>query len=30
MWYLSEEVRDDKMAKMLEILKVEGLNVIEI
>lgn len=30
MWYLSEEVRDDKMNKMLEILKVEGLNVIEI
>lgn len=30
MWYLSEEVRDEKMNKMLEILKVEGLNVIEI
>lgn len=30
MWYLSEEVRDDKMTKMLEILKAEGLNVIDI
>lgn len=30
MWYLSEEVRDDKMSKMLEILKAEGLNVIDI
>lgn len=29
-WYQKEEVRDKKFEKILEILKVEGLNVIEI
>lgn len=29
-WYQKEEVRDEKFEKILEILKVEGLNVIEI
>jgi hypothetical protein len=30
MWYISEKVRDEKMKKLLEILKIEGLSVIEI
>lgn len=29
-WYQKEEVRDEKFEKILEILKIEGLNVIEI
>ena len=30
MWYITEKVRDEKIEKLLEILKTEGLNVIEI
>jgi len=30
MWYITEKVRDEKMEKLLEILKTEGLSVIEI
>lgn len=29
-WYQKEDVRDEKFEKILEILKIEGLNVIEI
>lgn len=29
-WYQKEEVRDEKFEKILETLKIEGLNVIEI
>lgn len=29
-WYQKEEVRDEKFEKILEILKIEGLNVIDI
>lgn len=30
MWYNTEEVRDNKWDKLMELLKIEGLNVIEI
>lgn len=30
MWYMTEEVRDQKMERLMELLKIEGLNVIEI
>lgn len=30
MWYNSEEVRDEKYDRMIEILESEGLNVIEV
>jgi hypothetical protein len=30
LWYNTEEVRDNKWDKLVEILKIEGLNVIEI
>lgn len=30
MWYMKEEVRDEKWEKLMELLKIEGLNVIEI
>lgn len=30
MWYMKEEVRDEKWEKLMELLKNEGLNVIEI
>lgn len=30
MWYIDEEVRDEKMKKILEILESEGLNVINV
>lgn len=30
MWYNTEEVRDNKWDKLIELLKIEGLNVIEI
>lgn len=30
MWYMKEEVRDEKWEKFMELLKIEGLNVIEI
>lgn len=30
MWYIKEEVRDRKWEKLMELLKLEGLNVIEV
>lgn len=30
MWYMTEEVRDQKMERLMELLKIEGLKVIEI
>lgn len=30
MWYMKEEIRDQKWERMMELLKSEGLNVIEI
>ena len=30
MWYIKEEVRDQKWNRLMELLKLEGLNVIEV
>jgi len=30
MWYIKEEVRDRKWDRLMELLKLEGLNVIEV
>lgn len=29
-WFMTEEARDEKMERLLELLKAEGLNVIEV
>ena len=30
LWYIKEEVRDQKFKRLMELLEIEGLNVIEI